>query len=72
MNQLFADQKKLMSGDTVTIDWVPGTGTVIRIKSAPAGEPFADPAFFTALLRIWLGPHPVDGGLKDALLGKSA
>jgi hypothetical protein len=71
MNQLFADQKKLMSGDTVTIDWVPGSGTVIRIKGAPAGEPFADPAFFTALLRIWLGPHPVDGSLTDALLGKS-
>lgn len=72
MNQLFADQKKLMSGDAVTIDWVPGTGTAIRIKGAPAGDPFTDPAFFTALLRIWLGPHAVDGGLKDALLGKSA
>lgn len=72
MNQLFADQKKLMSGDVVTIDWVPGTGTAIRIKGAPAGEPFPDPAFFTALLRIWLGPHPADRSLKDALLGKSA
>jgi hypothetical protein len=72
MNQLFADQKKLRTGDGVTIDWVPGTGTVIRIKGAPAGEPFTEPAFFTALLRIWLGPHPVDAGLKDALLGKRA
>jgi hypothetical protein len=71
MNRLFADQKKLISGDPVTIDWVPGTGTVIRIKGLPSGEPFKDPAFFTAMLRIWLGPHPVDASLKDALLGKA-
>jgi hypothetical protein len=72
MNQLFADQKKLMTGDTVSIDWIPGTGTQIRIKGAAAGEPFADPAFFTAMLRIWLGAHPADASLKEALLGKPA
>lgn len=71
MNQLFAQTKQLATGDTVGIDWVPGTGTTIRIKGAPAGEPFADPAFFTAMLRIWLGPEPADARLKEALLGKS-
>jgi hypothetical protein len=29
-----------------------------------------EPAFFNALLRIWLGPAPADWKLKDALLGK--
>jgi hypothetical protein len=71
MNQIFANQKQLMSGDTVTIDWAPGAGTAIRIKGAPAGEPFADPGFFTAMLRIWLGSHPADASLKEALLGKA-
>lgn len=70
MNRLFADTKQLATGDTVTIDWVPGTGTTIHIKGAAAGEPFPDPAFFTALLRIWLGPSPAEASLKQALLGK--
>jgi hypothetical protein len=71
MNQLFADQKKLAAGDNVLIDSVPGSGTVVRIKGVTSGEPFQDPDFFPAMLRIWLGPHPADAGLKDALLGKA-
>ncbi|HWI81919.1 chalcone isomerase family protein [Ramlibacter sp.] len=70
MNQLFADHKKLAPGDTVAIDWVPGTGTTIRVKGA-AGEPLKDPDFFAAMLRIWLGPQPADASLKEALLGKA-
>lgn len=71
MNQLFADQKTLAPGDGVAIDWVPGTGTVIRIKGAAGGETFREPEFFTAMLRIWLGPAAVDAALKEALLGKA-
>jgi hypothetical protein len=29
MGQMFADQKQLKTGDTFTIDWLPGTGTLI-------------------------------------------
>lgn len=72
MSQLFADIKKLNTGDTFSIDWVPGTGTVITVKGVPQGEPFKEPEFFDALLRIWLGPSPADHQLKDALLGRSA
>jgi hypothetical protein len=71
MTQLFTDTKKLVAGDTVAIDWVPGTGTVIRLKGAAMGEPFKDPAFFAAMLRIWLGAKPADATLKEALLGKA-
>jgi hypothetical protein len=71
MNQLFADQKKLAAGDNVLIDSVPGSGTVVRIKGVTSGDPFQDHDFFAAMLRIWLGPHPADAGLKDALLGKA-
>lgn len=72
MGQIFADQKKLLAGENFTIDWIPGTGTVITVKGKPQGEPFKEPEFFNALMRIWLGPHPADWKLKDALLGKSA
>ncbi|MDO9359205.1 MAG: chalcone isomerase family protein [Polaromonas sp.] len=72
MGQIFSDQKKLMTGDVFMIDWVPGTGTIITVKGVPQGEPFKEPEFFNALMRIWLGPEPADWKLKDALLGKSA
>jgi len=71
MSQLFSDCKKLNAGDTFTIDWVPGTGTVITVKCANT-EPFKEPEFFNALLRIWLGPNPADWRLKEHLLGKQA
>lgn len=71
MSQVFSDHKKLVAGDTFLIDWVPGTGTVLTIKGKIEGEPFKEPEFFNALMRIWLGPKPADWQLKDALLGKA-
>ena len=70
MGQIFFDQKKLMAGDVFTIDWVPGVGTIITVKGVAQGDPFKEPEFFNALMRIWLGPNPADWKLKDALLGK--
>ena len=70
MGQIFADHKKLVPGEWFTIEWIPGTGTVITIKGKVQGEPFKEPEFFGALMRIWLGPNPADWKLKDALLGK--
>ena len=72
MGQIFSDQKKLVTGDTFTIDWIPGTGTVISVKGKPQGEPFKEVEFHNALMRIWFGPSPADWKLKDALLGKPA
>jgi hypothetical protein len=72
MSQIFSDFKKLNAGDNFMIDWIPGTGTVITVKGAPQGEPFKEPEFFNALLRIWLGPAPADWKLKEALLGHPA
>ena len=70
MSQIFYDQKTLAKGDPFTIDWIPGTGTIITVKGKPQGEPFKEPEFFNALLRIWLGPNPADWKLKEAMLGK--
>ena len=72
MSQIFSDHKKLNAGETFMIDWVPGTGAIVTVKGVPQGEPFKEPEFFNALLRIWLGPNPADWKLKDALLGKPA
>lgn len=70
MSEVFSKHKKLVAGDTFLIDWVPGTGTVLTIKGQVEGEPFKEPEFFQALMRIWLGPKPADNLLKDALLGQ--
>jgi hypothetical protein len=72
MSQVFSDHKKLGPGDTLSLEWVPGTGTLLTVKGVPQGEPFKEPEFFNALLRIWLGPNPADWKLKEALLGKAA
>ena len=72
MSQVFSDTKKLSAGDTFVLDWVPGTGTLLTVKGVPQSEPFKEPEFYNALMRIWLGPNPADWKLKDALLGKAA
>ena len=74
MSQLFSDCKQLKTGESFTIDWIPGTGTVIGVPATckTNHDPFKEPEFYNALLRIWLGPAPADWKLKDALLGKAA
>lgn len=71
MGQMFADQKELKTGDTFTVDWIPGQGTLVTVKGVVQGDPIKEQAFFNALLRIWLGPAPADWKLKEALLGKN-
>jgi len=72
MSELFSKHKNLKAGESFMIDWVPGTGTIITVKGVQEGEPFKEPEFYNALLRIWLGPVPADFRLKDTLLGKPA
>lgn len=72
MGQMFADQKVLKAGDSFYVDWIPGVGAQVVVRGTPQGEPIREPAFFKALLRIWLGPVPADFQLKEALLGKPA
>ena len=71
MSQVFTDFKRNKAGDVIDIDWVPGTGMTIHVNGQSAGEPFKEPEFFAALMRIWLGTKPPDWKLKDALLGKA-
>ena len=65
---IFTSLGVVKTGTRIAIDSVPGTGTVVAIDGTPR-EPIADPAFYPALLRNWLGEHPVSADLKKQLLG---
>jgi hypothetical protein len=69
--EVFAAKKRLSAGDSFTVDFIPGIGTVISINGKPAVDTIAEPVFFTALMKIWLGANPADWQLKEALLGQS-
>jgi hypothetical protein len=69
--EIFAAKKRLLAGDAFFLDYAPGIGTLVSINGKAATEPIAEPVFFTALMKIWLGASPADWQLKDALLGQS-
>ncbi len=56
-------------GDEITLTYVPGQGTRVQSKSGKEitveGKDFAD-----ALFSVFVGAKPVDGDLKDGMLGK--
>ena len=68
LNRMMGTVGVLKKGNTVLLDYVPDTGTRITIngeeKIVIKGEDF-----FQAMLRIWIGNKPVDGGLRRAMLG---
>ncbi len=69
MGEIFAAKKKLSTGESFQVDWVPGQGTIILINGKAAAEPIKEPEFYSSLMKIWLGNNPADGSLKEALLG---
>lgn len=69
MSDIFSVNKILVPGETVIIDWIPGTGMVVTAKGKVQGEPFKEPEFFKGIMAIWLGPSPADWKLKEAMLG---
>ncbi len=71
MSDIFSARKKLLSGESFAVEWVPGTGTVISVNGKTEGAPIKEPEFYSALMKIWLGKYPADAQLKDALLGKA-
>ena len=62
---------RINQGSSVLLDYLPGIGTRVSINGVTRitipGEDFN-----RALLRIWIGDRPVDGRLKQALLGSQA
>ena len=69
LNNMMRSIKTLGRGGVVQLDYMPDTGTRITVNGEDKITiPGAD--FFGALLHIWLGNKPVDGRLRDAMLGK--
>lgn len=66
-----ATLKVLKKGDAVDLDWLPDRGLVLSVNGKALGEPFAGEGFYAAILKIYIGPHPVDEKLKAGLLGSS-
>lgn len=70
MSEIFVQKKKLKTGESFGVDYIPGTGTVVFVNGQLIpGEPIKGEDFFHMLLKIWLGKSPADSDLKVALLG---
>jgi len=54
-------------GDVISIDFLPGSTKVFVCGEKMGEVPGED--FQRALLAVWLGDKPADGGLKKAMLG---
>lgn len=68
MGDIFSATKSFSPGESILLDWIPGTGLVISVKGKQWGEAFKEPEFFAAMMAIWFGPNPGDWKLKDAML----
>ena len=69
LSAVMAQMKEAKKGMAITLDWLPGAGTQMTVDGRYIGAPIAGEDFYQALLRIWLGPRPVQDDLKKALLG---
>jgi hypothetical protein len=51
----------------ITVEPCGRASLALNTKGEREGDPFKEPGFFNALMRIRLGPKPADWRLKDAL-----
>lgn len=65
--KLFTDGKR---GDEIHIDYLPESGTTIRVNGEQRGRSIAGEDLSRAVLRTWLGERPADGDLKKSMLGQ--
>ncbi len=71
LNSMMSSLKTLNKGSVVHLDYLPDVGTRVTVNGQ---ERITIPGedFFRAMLHIWIGNKPVDGRLRDAMLGKGA
>ena len=69
--ELFAALETVKKGDLITLDWIPGTGTVASLNGKKIGDTMPDIAFYNAVSRIWFGEMPAQESVKRQLLGGS-
>ena len=68
LNTFFSND--MVANDRITISYIPGLGTNIKINDKTKGTIIPGNDFMQALWAIWLGTNPVDGNMKDEMLGK--
>jgi hypothetical protein len=68
LSDVMAQVGEAKKGMAIALDWT-GSETRLVVDGKPAGKPIAGEDFYRALLRIWLGDHPVQEDVKKALLG---
>jgi hypothetical protein len=56
-------------GDVVNFDYVPEVGTTLTLNGKAQGKPIPGSDFYIAVLKVFIGEHPVDRKLKQGLLG---
>jgi hypothetical protein len=68
LDSILDSMQSLKNGASFVIDYLPDTGTTVQLNGESMGNiPGAD--FNEALLRMWIGEHPRDRRLRNALLG---
>jgi hypothetical protein len=68
MSDIFHLVQDIRTGDVITMDYLPSIGTQISVNGVTYGTIVGE-MFHRALLKIWLGSHPVQSDLKAELLG---
>ena len=71
LDRIIDAERVIHKGGTITLDYLPGQGTIIRVNGAVKGEPIPGEDFYNALLRIWLGDKAKSLALRDQLLGRA-
>lgn len=70
LEQLMVQASQVKKGDVVKLEFDPASGTQLMINEHKLGTTIGGGSdFYSALLKIWLGKHAVDGDLKISLLG---
>ena len=67
-NSLYVD---VNPGDRYALTYIPGEGTTLSLNGVPIGT-IDGAEFAAALFSIWLGPNPISGDFKQALLGMTS
>ena len=57
-------------GDVINFDYVPDQGTTLTVNGSAKGPAIPGADFYSAVLRIFMGEHPVDKKLKQGMLGQ--
>lgn len=58
----------LHPGDTLDLDFVPDQGISLRLNERAVGKPVAGEDLYRAVLKIFVGDHPVDKRMREGLL----